>query len=154
MKIQLCRTIMVLEDDPNDVFFLQRAFHESGFAGKLIVFDDGQKGMDYICGLGACADRARHPLPDLLITDLKMPRVTGLEVLRWLKQHPDFAVIPVIVLTASDLNTDIREACRLGANAYLTKPADPAVRLDMVRKLIDFWAYCRRAEIPKPVMRP
>ncbi len=144
MKGEPCKTVLVLEDDPDDVFFLRRAFKENNFTGNFVVLDDGQEGVDYVSGAGVYSNRTQHPFPDILITDLKMPRLNGFEVLRWLKKHPQFMVIPAIVLSASAEERDLKEAYCLGANAYLTKPAEPLVRREMVRKLIDFWSTCHR----------
>ena len=99
---------------------------------------DGQQAIDYLQGAGKFADREQFPLPGLVLLDLKLPYVMGLEVLRWIRQQPRTPPI-VIVLTASAENADIAEAYRLGANAFLVKPSEASKLEDIVKAIKDFW---------------
>ena len=144
MKPLPCKVVLALEDDENDRFFIERAFKDNNFDGKLIMLENGQDGIDYVSGTGPYADRQRYPLPDIVLTDLKMPRVSGMEFLRWMKQHTDFRSIPVIVLSASGQERDVQEAYCHGANAYLVKPSAPPERRELIGQLLAFWSSSQR----------
>lgn len=144
MKILACKVVLVLEDDENDRFFLERAFKDNNFDGQLIFLENGQAGIDYVSGAGPYGDRKEHPLPDIVIADLKMPRVGGIEFLRWMKERADFKSIPVIMLSASGQERDVKDAYCHGANAYLMKPSQPSERRELVRHLLDFWSDCQQ----------
>ena len=114
--------ILVAEDSAVDAFFLQRAFNRAGMAVTLHVVRDGQVVVDYLEGVGQFRDRARNPLPRLLLLDLHMPRLNGFDVLRWLRQRPAFQGLEVVIFTSSEEPRDVNRAFGLGANAYLVKP--------------------------------
>ena len=130
---------MLAEDDPNDVLLIQRAFQRTHLANPVQVVRDGEEALAYLSGQGAFADRERHPLPVLMLMDLKMPRKTGLEVLAWLRQQPGLKRLPVIVLTSSNQSPDINRAYELGANSYLVKPAGFDSLLELVKNLDMYW---------------
>ena len=131
--------ILLVEDEASDVFFLQRAFAKLQLNNPMHVASDGQQAIDYLEGVGAFADRSRFPLPYLVLLDLKLPRVMGLAVLKWLRAQPKFRSIIVVVLTSSVDERDLQNAYALGANAYLVKPAD-TIRLEAIAQSIkDFW---------------
>ena len=132
------RTILQVDDDPNDVFLLQHAMKKAGVANPIQVATDGQQAIDYLKGTGKFADREQFPLPCLVLLDLKLPYVMGLEVLRWIRQQPGAALV-VILLTASAEDADIATAYRLGANAFLTKPSKASKLEDMAKAIKDFW---------------
>ena len=117
------RSFLVAEDDENDVFFLQRAFQQAKIESPLQVVRDGQEAIDYLSGAGKFSDRKEYPLPQLFILDLKMPRMTGLDVLRWLQDQPELHCLPVLVLSSSAQRTDFERAYELGANGFVVKPA-------------------------------
>src|SRR6185436_18985237 len=96
------KKVLVAEDDPSDAFLLQRAFAASGVPAVLHFVRDGQEAIDYLGGEANYANREAHPLPDLLLLDLKMPRLNGFDVLAWLRQQPGLRRLPVTVLTSSD----------------------------------------------------
>jgi two-component system response regulator len=128
----------MVEDDENDAFFVQRAFNKTGAVNPVQVVRDGQEAIDYLQGVGKFAQRDNFPLPGIILLDLKLPFVMGLDVLKWIRQQSDLSPI-VIILTSSAEEKDIATAYRLGANAYLVKPAE-MTRLDgMVRSINDFW---------------
>ena len=132
------KTILQVEDDVNDVFFMQRAMKKSGAANPIQVVRDGQEAIDYLQGAGKFADRGKFPLPDLVLLDLKLPYVMGLDVLKWIRQQPPRPMV-IIVLTASAEETDIAMAYRLGANGFLTKPCEADKFEDMVKAIKEFW---------------
>jgi CheY-like chemotaxis protein len=132
------KTILQVEDDPNDVLFLQYAIKKVGLANPVHVASHGQEAIDYLQGVGKFADREQFPLPSLVLLDLKLPYVMGLEVLKWIRRNLQPPPI-VIVLTSSALEADVVAAYELGANAYLTKPSAPAQLQDLVRALQHFW---------------
>jgi two-component system response regulator len=132
------RTILQVDDDPNDVFLLQHAMRKMGVANPIQVASDGQEAIDYLQGAGKFADRVRFPFPCLVLMDLKLPHVMGLDVLRWIRQQPATA-LTVVMLTASGSEADIVEAYRLGANAFLIKPSEANRLEEMVKAVKDFW---------------
>jgi two-component system response regulator len=132
------KTILQVDDDPNDVFLLRHAMKKMGMENPIQVASDGQQAIDYLQGAGKFADRAKFPWPSLVLLDLKLPYVMGLEVLRWIRQQPEMALV-VVVLTASGEDADIATAYRLGANAFLTKPSEASKLEDMVEAIRDFW---------------
>lgn len=136
--------IFYAEDDPNDVFFLQHAFTAANIANPLQTVSDGQAAIDYFAGTGAFAGRQKFPLPCLVLLDLKLPHKTGLEVLAWLRAHPQLRFLPVIMFTASAQPSDIEQACVLGANAFVVKPVTMEDRRDFVECLQSFWLRFHR----------
>jgi CheY-like chemotaxis protein len=132
-------TILIVEDNPDDVFFMQRACKTAGFQNPLQVAMDGQEAIDYLEGTGKFADRKTFPVPCLVLLDLKLPRKTGHQVLAWIREQPKFLTLVVVALTTSREPKDINEAYRLGVNAYMVKPSSPADLADMMRSIKDFW---------------
>ncbi len=132
-------TILLVEDDPNDVFLIQRAFRKANLANPIQVMNDGEAAVQYLSGQEPYADRDRYPLPMLMLLDLKLPRRSGLEVLEWLKQQPKLKRLPVVVLTSSREHTDLNRAYDLGANSYLVKPVAFDSLLNMVQTLNQYW---------------
>src|SRR5262252_10484098 len=113
--------ILLIEDEEKDIYFVRRAT-EQGTAGHSVYgVRDAEEAVNYLRGKGQYADRIRFPMPNVILTDLKMPRMDGFEFLRWLRRNPDCSIIPTIVCSSSRLESDLREAYRLGANCYLAK---------------------------------
>jgi CheY-like chemotaxis protein len=138
-------TILLVEDDPGDVFRIQRAFRKSNLASALEVVTDGEKAIYYLNGEEPYQDRDRYPLPVLMLLDLKLPRRSGFEVLSWLRNESTIKHLPVVVLTSSDQPVDIERAYALGANSYLTKPPAPDALLEMVRVVGLYWLSFNRS---------
>jgi CheY-like chemotaxis protein len=132
------KTILLVEDDSNDVFFFQRAMKKAGVANPIQVASDGRAAIDYLKGAGKFADREQFPLPGLVLLDLKLPYVMGMEVLRWIRQQPGTPMV-VVMLTASSEDADIAAAYRLGANGFLVKPSESSKLEDMVKAINHFW---------------
>ena len=117
-------TILLAEDEPDDVFLIRSAFTESGVPYQLSVVNDGDQAIQYLRGAGPYGDRTLHPMPFLLLLDLKMPVKSGFEVLEWVRGEAALDGLLVIVLSASALSTDSVHAKELGTNSYLVKSAD------------------------------
>ena len=132
------KPILQVEDDSNDVFLLQRAMKKAGATNLIQVVTDGQQAIDYLKGAGRFADRDEFPLPCLVLLDLKLPYVMGLDVLKWIRQQPGVPLV-VILLTASGEEADIASAYRLGANAFLIKPPEANKLVEMAKAIKDFW---------------
>ena len=132
-------TILLVEDNPDDVFFMRRACKSVVLQNPLHVVEDGNKAIDYLSGAGDFADRTAFPLPCVMLLDLKLPGKSGLDVLGWIQERPEFTTSVVIVLTTSREPRDIQEAYRLGANAYLVKPTSPAQLAEIVSSIKSFW---------------
>src|SRR3712207_4503791 len=131
--------ILLVEDNEDDVLFVRRAFRQARPANPLHVVEDGDAAVSYLAGEGEYADRTRHPLPALVLLDLKLPRRSGLEVLEWLRAQPGLKRVPVVVLTSSRENTDVNRAYDLGANSYLLKPVEFDSLLELVKTLGLYW---------------
>jgi len=131
--------ILIVEDDPNDALLLKRALRKAHCANPIHVVGDGEKAVEYLRGDGAYTDRERYPLPVLMLLDLKLPRMSGHEVLEWLRQQPLLKRLPVVVLTGSDRQADIDRVYDLGANSYLVKPVGFDALLDIVKTLDLYW---------------
>jgi CheY-like chemotaxis protein len=131
--------ILLAEDNTTDALMVRRAFTKAGLQGAMAVVEDGDKAVAYLSGQGVFADRARHPLPVLLLLDLKLPRRSGLEVLAWVRQQPGLKRLPVVVLTSSEESADINRAYDLGANSYLVKPVNFDGLLEIVKGLGLYW---------------
>ena len=117
-------TVLTVDDSSDDTLLLQRACQRARVRFNLQTVDDGTKAIAYLSGLEAFADRSAHPIPNLVLLDLKMPVKTGFEVLDWLRSKPEFKDLRVAVFTSSQHEGDVREAYRKGANAFLTKPVE------------------------------
>ena len=133
------RTVLLVEDNDDDVFFMKRAVAAAGLAERLDVVTDGQAAIDYLQGEGEFGGRESHPLPFLVFLDLKLPKRPGLEVLAWLRSQPRLSGVLVLVLTSSREESDVINSYRLGANAYLVKPSNGAELTELVRRVKAFW---------------
>jgi CheY-like chemotaxis protein len=136
--------ILLAEDDDNDILFMQLAFRKAAVPNPLFTVHDGDEAIEYLEGNGRFGDRTVYPLPCLVLTDLKMPRANGFDLLRWLQQRPDLADIPAIVLSSSDQPSDRQLALNLGAKEYWVKPAQIEVLMQLVREMRNTWvtAHC------------
>jgi len=142
--------ILLVEDEPNDVFFFEHALKKSGITHPLHVARDGQEALDYLAGVDKFSDRAAYPIPQLVVLDLNLPRATGFEVLRQVRQHPELQQLIVLVLTSSASDDDITKAYVLGANAYLVKSAEVGKLVTLVEALGNFWL---KHNVPPPIVR-
>ena len=140
----MARHLLLVEDEENDVILFQRAVDRSGLKLSMSVVQDGQDAIDYLSGVGPYADRQRYPLPSLVLLDLNLPRVKGLEVLQWVRQHPRLRTL-IIVMTSSQSESDLEQAYCLGANSYLVKPNDNQELIALLQALYSYWFKFNRA---------
>jgi CheY-like chemotaxis protein len=133
-------TILLVEDEENDARLLQMAFKKNDILNPVHWAKDGLEAIAYLNGDGVYADRTLYPFPEVLILDLKMPRMSGLEFLAWIRDHPDFKVIPTIIMTSSRQDPDIEKAYELGANTYMIKPSSFDELARMVKLAHEYWA--------------
>jgi CheY-like chemotaxis protein len=135
----LSHPILIVEDNRDDLFFLQRSFAIAEIPNELRNVGDGQQAIDYLQGIGPYFDRTAYPLPALVLLDLKLPLKHGFEVLASLRQQPSLRGIVVIILTSSSEESDVSKAYDLGANAFLVKPTSVDKLTEIVRALDTFW---------------
>lgn len=131
--------ILLAEDEEDYVLLIPRAFSQANIPNPLHVVWNGQEVIAYLKGEGKYSNREEYPLPDLLLLDLKMPRINGFEVLRWIRSQPGLAALRVLVLTSSDQIRDVNEAYKLGANSFLVKPLDFQDFAQLSRLIQEFW---------------
>lgn len=124
--------VLYAEDDENDTFFMERAFAKMAARDSLRIVCNGQLVTEYLLGAGQFADRGKFPVPDLLLLDVKMPQMSGLEALQWIRQRQEFEGLPIVMLTSSTQESDVDFCVQKGANAYLVKPS----RADQLAELI------------------
>ena|ERR1039457_3009814 len=131
--------ILVAEDDTTDAFFFQRAFRRAGIPVALHFVRDGQEVIDYLEGKGPFGDRAVYPQPQLLLLDLRMPKLDGFDVLKWVRRRPELADLLVVLFSSSDEPRDISRAYDLGANWYLVKPHSMDELTALVGRFKKYW---------------
>jgi len=143
--------VLHIDDDPNDRALLKAASKKAGAQFTLHTVEDGEQAIAYLGGIGVYSHRRHYPLPTLVLLDLKMPRATGLEVLKWLRNQPELCHIPVVILSGSELQDDITNAYQLGANSYLVKPLGFDALVELVRRINSVWIAS--ASLPPTVER-
>ena len=131
--------ILLVEDRGDDILLIQRAFHRAGLTYALQVVRDGDEAIEYLSGSGNFSNRLEYPLPWLVLLDLKMPRLDGFEVLKWLRSQAGFRSLIVVVLTSSDQMKDVNEAYRLGANSFMVKPLDFENAVGLAKLIDHYW---------------
>lgn len=131
--------VLLVEDDENDALLLQRALKKNGITNPVRWLRDGLQAVQYLEGEGDYFDRKQYLFPKVIILDLKMPRMSGMELLGYLQSHPKVKVIPTIVLSSSRLVQDIEAAYSLGAQTYFVKPTDFEVLVKLLRSCMDYW---------------
>jgi DNA-binding response OmpR family regulator len=124
--------IVLVEDNPDDQALTLRALKKQNIANEIVVLQDGVEALDFLLD-------PDKPVPHLILLDLKLPKVDGLQVLQRLREHPRTALLPVVVLTSSDEDRDVIEGYRLGANSYIRKPVDFNQFSEAVRNLGLYW---------------
>lgn len=136
---QRTETILIVDDEPSDIEFVTRALTRVGVTNPIRTAANGEEAIAYLTGQGAFANRIAHPFPRVVITDLKMPQMSGLQLLRWMQENAAFRVVPIIVFTSSTAQSDVNEAFRLGTSAYFVKPVEFKELERMVRIIADYW---------------
>lgn len=132
-------TVLYVEDDSNDIYFVGWGFETAGLTNPIHVVTDGEQAIDYLAGNGPYADRAQYPVPALVLLDLNLPMLSGIEVLRWIRQQSQYQSLPVVIFSASDQDADKEKARQLGASDYLVKPADMTTLPEIVQALARRW---------------
>jgi CheY-like chemotaxis protein len=151
--------ILLAEDREDDIFLIRRAFQKGGVTNPLFVVRDGEEAVAYLEGRGKYFHRDEFPLPALLLLDLKMPKMDGFEVLKWLRQQSTFSSLRVVVLTSSNDIRDANVAYQLGANSFLVKPMDFENVVELSKVIQDYWLRRNKApelsrEPKKPEQQP
>ena len=146
-------TILLVEDEENDAALVQMAFKRSKIVNPLHWAKDGLDAIAYLNGDGPYADRKLYPFPEIMILDLKMPRMSGLELLAWIREHPQFRVIPTIIMTSSQQDADIEKAYSLGANTYMIKPSSFEELARMVSLAREYWEVSVKPKPKRPKPR-
>jgi len=131
--------ILIVEDNPHDAEMALRALKENKLTNKVLVVHDGEDALDFVFARGAFADRPKTSRPKIILLDLKLPKVDGLEVLEEIKSNPVTKVIPVIMLTSSKEESDLVKSYELGVNSYIVKPVDFDKFVDAIRELGFYW---------------
>jgi len=130
---------LLVEDDENDVILVRRAFSKSQLLNPLAVVRNAEEAMAYFMGIGAYKNRSEYPLPSLVLLDLKMPGMSGIEFLQWLRQQPGYGSTRVVILTSSSLTRDVNAAYQAGANSFLIKPVDFERFVEITSALSGYW---------------
>jgi CheY-like chemotaxis protein len=140
---------MVVDDDPDDLFLIERAFRAIGITDPIHTICGGTEAIAYMKGEGKYSNRNVYAYPTFITTDLKMPGADGFAVLEHLQNHPEWAVIPTVVLTASRDLDDIKRAYALGASSYHVKPGSPVDLRAQLKVLHDYWMTCEVPEVDR-----
>lgn len=140
--------ILMADDSQEDRFFVQRALEKSGVGKFFFGVSDGQEAIDYLCRAAPYESRERFPFPNVMLLDLKMPRVNGFDVLKWLQVHPHCKVIPTIIYSSSGEESDVHLAYVLGANAYMVKPISSEELVEQMQTLYKYWGQCQTPNPP------
>jgi len=130
---------LLVEDREDDVLLVQRTFQGAQISNPLYIVRNGEEAIAYLKGDGPYSNRSEHPFPDLVLLDLKMPRIDGFETLEWIRQQPGIRKLPVIVLASSKELRDVNKAYTLGANSFLVKPLNFQNAVTLAKTLHDFW---------------
>ncbi len=137
--------ILLVEDNPNDVELTLRALQKHRVANKVFVVSDGEEAVEYIFARGKYSDRNIHTFPRVILLDLKLPKINGLEILRMVREDERTALIPVVVLTSSQEDVDVFESYRLGVNSYIVKPVEFENFVRAVSELGLYWLILNKS---------
>jgi len=143
------KVILLVEDNPSDIGLTQRALSKSHIANEMIVVEDGQQALDYLFGGGEYKDRDLNDLPALILLDLKLPRISGLDVLRMIRTDERTSRLPVVILTTSEEQLDIEQSYDLHANSYIRKPVDFTQFVEAIQNMGLYWLVLNEPPPPK-----
>lgn len=133
------RAILLVEDNEDDVFLMKRALKSARVVNNLYVVEDGQAAQDYLAGAGKFADRSTYPIPAVVFLDLKLPLISGHDVLAWIRRQKEFDSLVVIVLTSSNEAWDVSRCYALGANSYVVKPPTTEQLEELAKAFKWYW---------------
>ncbi len=139
-------TVLYVEDEETDVFFVKRAFAHMNISNPLRVVRNGRDAVDYMAGASQFSDRQRYPLPALILLDLKLPGIQGSDVLAWIRQQPQFQLLPVVIFSGSHLETDRDRTLQLGANDYIVKPIDMSIVPELFSSVLNRFLKLAKTE--------
>jgi CheY-like chemotaxis protein len=139
--------ILLVEDREDDIFLIKKAFAKANLPNSLYVVNDGEQAVAYLMGDAPFSRRSEYPLPDIILLDLKMPRLDGFEVLTWIRKQPGIRGLPVVVLTSSEDLRDVNRAYALGANSFLVKPLDFENSVALATIIEKYWM--RSVKLPQ-----
>ena len=131
--------VLLVDDNPDDVLLMRRAFRATSITAPLVVVNGGAAAIEYLSGAEPYSDRTAHPLPLLMLLDLKMPRVSGFDVLTWLRKQPTLKRLPVVVLTSSSQEEDVNRAYDLGVNSYIVKASSLKQIAEVAAQIDAYW---------------
>jgi CheY-like chemotaxis protein len=151
LETEILRTILLVEDESSDAALLLRGFEKAKVLNHIIHLTNGDEALGYLAGVRQYADRRKYPLPALILLDLKLPGMTGIQLLQWMRVQGEIKRIPVVVLTSNDDPDTINAAYDLGANSYLVKPGNNAEIARMVEAIQRYWVKLN--EPPQLVMQ-
>lgn len=137
-----CGYVLLVEDNPDEVFLTQRAFKEGEISNPLKIVSDGGQALDFLFSQGSFTGRDTKDKPVLILLDLNLPLVTGLEVLKEVRQNPNTSLIPIVVLTSSSEDKDLTESYRLGANEFIRKPTGLMEFMEIIKRIKLKWLAC------------
>jgi CheY-like chemotaxis protein len=144
-------TIMLVEDQPSDSLLIRRAFEKSGVENPIQLIEHGDTALSYLEGIGEYQNRTKYPLPIFILLDLKLPGMMGLQLLKWIRMRKELRLIPVVVLTDSENESDIKAAYEAGANSFLRKPGDRNEVSRMIELIQKYWL--EQNIVPQLVLR-
>lgn len=138
------KLILLIEDNIDDERLTLRALRRNNIMNEVVIAGDGQEALDYLFGTGSYAGRDMSVMPAVVVLDLKLPKVSGLDVLKRIRENDRTKRLPVVVLTASDDASQVDESYALGANSFIQKPTDPADFSEMVLQVAMYWLLLNR----------
>ena len=141
-------TVLLVEDNQDEAALLNKVLCRSGVTNSIRIVQTGEEAIRYLQGEGEYMNRILFPIPNIIFTDLKMSGLGGLGVVKWLKSHPSFFVIPLIIFTGSESEQDVQNAYSFGANAYMVKPTLYDDLQEVIANALNYWAGCRT---PRPI---
>lgn len=144
-------TIMLIEDEHADSLMIRRAFEKAGVENPIQTVENGDTALSYLEGIGEYQNRIKHPLPIFILLDLKLPGMMGLQLLKWVRTRKDLRLIPIVVLTNSAQEADVKAAYEAGANSYLLKPADRNEVARVIGLIQNYWL--EHNVVPQLVLR-